>query len=188
MNLFPLTPEIAMSKLYFTLSAVLAVAFLSASIGCGTSSTAPQSNSAPSADGAAFRLSSEPADAKGVKAAKEEIKDEEEVVMVGRIGGDTNPWIEGQAAFLIVDSALKPCNETGDEGCPTPWDYCCDAGDLPANKVMVKVVDGNGKTVATDARKLLGLKELQTVVVRGRAKRDEAGNVTVLADGVFVRN
>ncbi len=53
---------------------------------------------------------------------------------------------------------------------------------------MVKVVDDGGKTVATDARKLLGLKELQTVVVRGRAKRDEAGNVTVLADGIFVRN
>ncbi len=52
---------------------------------------------------------------------------------------------------------------------------------------MVKVVDTSGKTVATDARKLLGLKELQTVVVRGKAKRDEIGNLTVLADGIFVR-
>ena len=39
-----------------------------------------------------------------------------------------------------------------------------------------------------DARKLLGVKELQTVVVRGRAKRDEAGNVIVLADGLHVRS
>jgi len=53
---------------------------------------------------------------------------------------------------------------------------------------MVKVVDATGKSVGTDARKLLGLKELLTVVVHGRAKRDEAGNLTVLADGVFVRN
>lgn len=176
-----------MSKLYFTLCSVFAVAALSVA-GCGGSSTAPPSSSAPSAEGATYRLSSEPVDAKSVKAAKEAIKDEEEVVMVGRIGGDTNPWIEGQAAFLIVDSALKPCNEQGDDGCPTPWDYCCDAGDLAANKAMVKVVDDGGKTVATDARQLLGLKELQTVVVRGRAKRDEAGNLTVLADGIFVRN
>lgn len=175
-----------MSKLHFTLCSVVAVTILSVTVGCGTSSTAPPTNSAPSAEGAAYRLSSEPADAKGVKAAKEVTKDEEEVVMVGRIGGDVNPWIEGQAAFLLVDPSLKPCS--ADEGCPTPWDYCCDAGDLPANKAMVKVVDGSGKTVATDARKLLGLKELQTVVVRGRAKRDEAGNLTVLADGVFVRN
>jgi hypothetical protein len=123
-----------------------------------------------------------------VKAAKEAAKDQDEIVMVGRIGGDVNPWIEGQAAFLIVDSALKPCNEKDDDACPTPWDYCCDVDDLPANKAMVKVVDAGGKTVATDARTLLGLKELQTVVVRGRAQRDEAGNLTVLADGVFVRN
>jgi hypothetical protein len=174
-----------MSKLHYTWCSVVAVA-VTAFVGCGTSSTSPAANSAASAEGAAYRLSAEPAAAQGVKAAKEAAKNQDEIVMVGRIGGDTNPWIEGQAAFLIVDSALKPCSE--DEGCPTPWDYCCDAGDLPANKAMVKVVDGSGQTVATDARKLLGLKELQTVVVHGRAKRDEAGNLTVLADGVFVRN
>lgn len=177
-----------MSKLHFTWCSVVTVMVLSVSAGCGTSSTAPPSSSAPSAEGAAYRLSSEPADARGVKAAKQATKDEEEVIIVGRIGGDVNPWIEGQAAFLVVDSGLKPCNEIEGDSCPTPWDYCCDVADLPANKAMVKVVDGSGKTVATDARKLLGLKELQTVVVRGRAKRDEAGNLTVLADGVFVRN
>ena len=99
-----------------------------------------------------------------------------------------NPWIEGQAAFLVVDTSLKPCNEMHDDGCKTPWDYCCDAGDLPANKAMVKIVNPSGNPVASDARKLLGVKELQTVVVHGVAKRDEAGNLTVLADGVFVRN
>jgi hypothetical protein len=109
------------------------------------------------------------------------------LTLVGRIGGDVNPWIEGQAAFLVVDSALKPCNEKDDDGCKTPWDYCCDVNDLPAHRAMVKVVDASGKTVATDAKKLLGIKELQTVVIHGRAKRDEAGNLTVLADGVFVR-
>lgn len=40
---------------------------------------------------------------------------------------------------------------------------------------MVKVVDSSGKPLATDARKLLGLKELQTVVVHGVAKRDDTG-------------
>ena len=152
--------------------------------GCGTSTPSPVT-SGPSAEGADYLLASEPAAAKGVKDVRAEAKDAEAVTLVGRIGGDTNPWIEGQAAFLVVDSALKPCDEK--EGCPTPWDYCCDAGDLPANKAMVKIVDSSGNTVATDARKLLGLKELQTVVVHGKAKRDEAGNLTVLADGIFVR-
>lgn len=175
-----------MSKLHFTL-VITMIASLAGLAGCGSTATSPSSD-VPSAEGAAYRLAEEPAAAKGVKEAKEASKDGEDVTLVGRIGGDTNPWIEGQAAFLIVDPALKPCNEKDDDACPTPWDYCCDAGDLPANKAMVKVVDSSGKTVATDARKLLGLKELQTVVVQGKAKRDEAGNLTVLAEGVFVRN
>ena len=41
--------------------------------------------------------------------------------------------------------------------------------------------------VETDARKLFDVKELQTVVVRGKAKRDDKGNLTVLASSVFVR-
>jgi hypothetical protein len=51
----------------------------------------------------------------------------------------------------------------------------------------VKVVDGDGQTVKGDARQLLGLKELNTVVVKGRARRDEAGNLTVLASGLYRR-
>lgn len=153
--------------------------------GCGKSSV-PQDAAAPSAEGAAYRLATEPAGAKGVKEARAEAKNEEEITVVGRIGGEANPWVEGQAAFVVMDSFLKPCG--ADEGCPTPWDCCCDPNLSPETKAMVKIVDASGKTVAQDAKSLLGLKELQTVVVHGRAKRDESGNLTVLADGVFVRN
>ena len=149
--------------------------------GCGQSKPGPSA-----AANSPYRLAAEPAGAKGVKLARKDAKDSEEVTLVGRIGGDAKPWVDGQAAFLIVDSALEPCKD--DEGCPTPWDYCCSMDLLPENKAMVKVVDSSGKTVATDARELLGVKELQTVVVHGRAKRDEGGNLTVLADGIFVRN
>lgn len=149
--------------------------------GCGQSKTGSST-----AVNSPYRLATEPAGAKGVKLARKDAKDADEVTLVGRIGGDANPWIQGQAAFLIVDSELKPCAD--DEGCPTPWDYCCSMDLLPENKAMVKIVDGSGKTVATDARELLGVKELQTVVVHGRAKKDEGGNLTILADGIFVRN
>ena len=50
-----------------------------------------------------------------------------------------------------------------------------------------KFVDEQGQTVAVDARELLGLKESQMVVVQGKAKRDEQGNLTVLAEGLYVR-
>ncbi len=38
-----------------------------------------------------------------------------------------------------------------------------------------------------DARELLKVKELSTVVVKGKAKRDDAGNLTILASGVYVK-
>ncbi len=168
----------------YKLSALLLIA-AAAITGCGSQATT--SNDKPSAEGAAYRLSSEPSDAKGVKAVREAAQNDEEVTLVGRIGGDTSPWIDGQAAFLIVDPALKPCNEKDDDACEAPWDYCCDTDLLPSHRAMVKIVDKNGKTVATDARKLLGIKELQTVIVHGKAKRDDAGNLTVLADGIYVK-
>ena len=80
-----------------------------------------------------------------------------------------------------------PCSERENDTCKTPWDYCCDTDRLPAGTAVVKVVDDDGKTVALDAKAAMGMKELQTIVVKGKAKRDEAGNLVVLAPAVFVK-
>lgn len=154
-------------------------------VGCGGGTTALPTASGPSAEGAKYVLAAEPADAKGVKQLKADAKDGDEIVIEGRIGGDEKPWIDGQAAFMVVDNSLSPCS--AEEKCPTPWDYCCSLNELPGCKALVKIVDANGKTVASDAKTLLGVKELTTVVIKGKAKKDEAGNLTVLASGVFVR-
>ncbi|MEN6496173.1 MAG: hypothetical protein ABFD16_17975 [Thermoguttaceae bacterium] len=153
-------------------------------VGCGRVSDSPAAgsgNGAATVANSTYRLASEPAGAQDVKLARTSAKDNDEVVVVGRIGGDANPWIDGMAAFTIVDLSLKPCE---DGACGNPY---CDADDLPTSKAMVKVVDGEGSVVPTESRQLLGVKELQTVVVRGKAKRDEAGNLTILASGIFVR-
>jgi hypothetical protein len=98
-----------------------------------------------------------------------------------------DPWVEGRAAFSIVDQTLIPCSERPGDSCTTPWDYCCDTDRLPQSLATIKFVDGQGKTLSTDARKLLGVKELQIVVVKGKAKRDDAGNLTVVATGLFAK-
>ena len=165
---------------------LIALCGIALATGC-TKPAAPPAAAGPAAEGKKFLLAAEPAGAVGVKQAKTDSKDADEVTLVGRIGGAEDPWVKGQAAFMIVDTALKPCNEQDDEGCPTPWDYCCDTDDLPANKALIKLVDASGKTIGTDARELLGVKELQTIVVHGKAKRDEVNNLTVLAESVFVR-
>ena len=132
-------------------------------------------------------LATEPAGAKTVIEARKAVKDGEEIVVVGRIGGAVDPWVEGRAAFSIVDQTLIPCSERPGDSCTTPWDYCCDTDRLPTSLATIKFVDEQGKTVAEDARKLLGVKELQTVVVQGKAKRDDPGNLTVLGTGLFVK-
>ena len=158
-------------------------------VGCGQTQTVPapqasQASGGPSAAAKDILLTEEPADAKPVADAREAAEDGVEVTVLGRIGGGMNPWVEGRAAFTIVDPKLEYCQPG--EGCPTPWDYCCKTDQLPGNRAMIKVVNAAGETVEEDARKLLGVKELQTVVVKGKAKRDEAGNLTVLAEHVFV--
>ena len=163
----------------------LFLAALALAAGCSRpdapSETPPQSPSK-------HLLSTEPAGAQSVAEVRKSAAGEEHVVVVGRIGGDANPWVDGIAAFLITDTSLTPCNERPGDNCRTPWDYCCDLDVLKDLKVMVKLVDADGQPLGTDARTLLNLEELQTVVVRGRARRDEAGNLTILATGVFVRS
>lgn len=154
-------------------------------LGCGDGGGAAATKTA--VDGSRYLLKAEPDGAQAVVAAREQVRDGDEIVLLGRIGGSTDPWIEGRAAFSVVDPSVTACNEIPGDKCPTPWDYCCRTAELPKAKALVKIVDERGDLVAEDARTLLALEELQTVVVRGKAQRDDAGNLTVLATGIFVR-
>ena len=133
-----------------------------------------------------FLLEKEPKGALDVVAVRKAAKDQQDVVVVGRIGGRKNPWVKGFAAFPIVDRKLTPCSEIEGDTCKTPWDYCCEAN-LPQATVLVLFVDENGKMIKKDARALLHVKELQTVVVKGKARRDKAGNVTIMASKLHIR-
>jgi hypothetical protein len=133
-----------------------------------------------------YFLEEEPEESQGVVAVRQDAKHGEDVVIVGRIGGRANPWIKGAAAFSIVDPAVVACNEIPGDRCETPWDFCCEAN-LPQKTVLVMFLDDAGKVLKKDARELLKLEELQTVVIQGKVKRDAEGNVTILAARIFVR-
>jgi hypothetical protein len=154
----------------------------------GPTNTETTNAPAPAIDGSKYLLTEEPSDVATVIEAREKSQDGEDIVLVGRIGGSVNPWVEGRAAFSIVDPTLKACSDIPGDECKIPWDYCCETQKLPTSTALVKFVDEDGRPLKADARELLSLKELQTVVVRGKAKRDEAGNLTVLASGLFVRD
>ena len=160
-------------------------AMIVAAVGC-TQESAEQS-SASSVDGAKFTLSDEPEGAKEVIQVREDAEDGDDVVIVGRIGGGENPWIDDRAAFTIVDNSLRACSDIPGDNCDKPWDYCCATDKLPTSTALVKVVDENGKLVQADARQLLNVEELSTVIVKGKAKRDDDGNLTVLASGIYIK-
>src|SRR3954452_6010279 len=86
--------------------------------GCSQSPDAPPTKSvtaAPAADGTKYVLAQEPADAKGVKDLRAAAKDGDDVVLVGRIGGNVQPWIKGRAGFWVIDTSFVPCNERPDD-------------------------------------------------------------------------
>lgn len=151
-----------------------------AATGCMDSSASGPLATSP----AKHQLSSEPAGALEVLDAKDQAKDGEPIVVIGRIGGGLEPWIDGRAAFLLVDTRILPSCEEGEqckEGCPD-----C-SREMLAASTMVKFLGDDGKVLPVDARTLLGVKEQETVVIRGIASRDKAGNVSIAADGIYFR-
>jgi hypothetical protein len=142
---------------------------------------------AVSFDSSKYILNEEPDGAVGVIAARESAQNGEPIVVVGRIGGATNPWVEGRAAFVLLDaSMLIVSNGTDSTSREICMDDCC-ATERIGCTTLVKIVDQNGRILPADARQLFGVAADDMVVVRGIASRDEHGNFLVLGDGVHVR-
>ena len=153
--------------------------------GCGSSPVVQESDTKVGSGDSQYLADVEPEGALPVGEARKSVMDAQAVTLVGVIGGSSEPFVDGLAAFTIVDAKVPCCS--ADEGCPTPWDYCCTQDQVKGNIATVKIVDDAGKPVADDARKMLNVKELSTVVVQGTARRDDQGNLTVAASKVFVR-
>ena len=172
------------------LSIVMASVVPMAFTGCGGSSSADvnaQVMNPISIDASQYVLADEPDGAIGVIAARESAKNGEPIVVVGRIGGAANPWIDGRAAFMLLDASIAlVANGTESAEGEVCLDDCC-ASARAESTTLVKVVDANGKVLAADARRLLGVAADDMVVVRGKANKDDDGNFVVLADGVHVR-
>jgi hypothetical protein len=167
----------------FVIAGTLVVAF--AASGCSkkdasknTTADLPASNLPDS-----YWLKTAPTGAKPVVEVREKAKTGDQVVVTGIVGGRKQPFTDGAAAFTIVDDSVKKC--TMDE-CETPWDFCCEPPEnLKRSMVIVEFRDG-ASPLKTSARGFHGLDNMKNVVVTGEAKRDDAGNVIVVAKGVFI--
>ena len=153
-------------------------------LGC-QEQTETVSNSSQSPTGTQYLTDVEPANSTPVGDARKSAKDGDSVSLVGHIGGSSEPFVDGIAAFTIVDTKIPYCQP--EENCPKPWDYCCTQNEVKDNIATIKIVNEQGSPVMEHAKQLLGVKELSLVVVEGKAKRDDQGNFSVLASKVFIK-
>jgi hypothetical protein len=103
----------------------------------------------------------------------------EQGVVTGRVAY----VVPGYAAFTLMDLSLPYCGEKNKEdGCKSPWDYCCETKDTRTEHALVVEARGeDGKPLATPV--LPDLRLLDRVTVAGRLVKDEHGNHVLLATG-----
>jgi hypothetical protein len=129
-----------------------------------------------------------PADAKAVTDVKASAKAGDHVVVRGRVGGSRQPFVDGRAVFTIVDASLPTCADHPNDGCKTPWDYCCEPKDkLFANSATIQVRGADGKPLAVDLGRIGRIKAMDRIVVAGVVReKSDAGVLVVEAEAIGV--
>ncbi len=164
-------------------SSILTLVALLPLAGCsGDSANTPNTGipkASPSPAAKAVMLAADPGPGASVFEARE-AGPKDDIVLVGRVRMIT----KGVMAFTLIDEELPYCGEQCKEGCPTPWDYCCETKDtIQANLVAVEARGADGKVIKTEA--LPDLRNLDKVKVKGQLTKDEHGNFALLAQGIY---
>lgn len=176
-------------------------------VAAGTSLSVAKGGTDSAAHRERLRLAQEPKEAQQVLAVQKSLvaartqpkaPETREVVISGQIGGMPNvwpemhpkfPWYEGQASLFLVDSKIAAQFAThAKQHAGGNCTFCQALAEKNANAIaVVNFVDEHGEIIRTDARELLGLKENQTVVVRGKARLLGGAMLVIDADGVYTR-
>ena len=106
-----------------------------------------------------FVLAAAPAGAKDIVAAKATLKEGDEVILHGVVGGTEKPIAETQATVQLIDPTVLTCDKMGMGGeCKTPWDACCHQKEAKEMGMMVLVVDAAGAPLKGSLAGVGGLK------------------------------
>lgn len=185
--------DIQMKTLAIGLGLVVGLGVLVVGVGCKDSAApaAPEKASTEATAGTGIPdgvwLASSPADAKAVADVKKSAAAGQEVVLFGRIGGGRNPFVSGRAMFMLSDRSIPSCNEKHNDGCPTPWDYCCEPKEtVLGGTLTVQIVGTDGKPLKADLEGVHGLKPLAEVVVKGKTV-GTGSEMVIDATGIYVK-
>jgi len=111
----------------------------------------------------------------------------DEIAFEARIGGRPEPFTESAAVFLVADRAILTCDERHGDGCPTPWDFCCEPKDnLLKNMATVQIVDADGRPLRGSAKGSGGLEPQAKIVVVGTVAQIDGPSFVVNATRIYV--
>lgn len=132
-------------------------------------------------------VTEEPAGAKEVGEVKADVAATGEVVLRGRIGGRVETFVKERAIFMLADSRLPTCRDKHGDGCPTPWDYCCEPKEeLLAKTASIQVAGPDGQPLKLGLQGRHGLEPMAEIVISGKiASRD--GTLLINAEKIFVK-
>lgn len=123
-----------------------------------------------------------------------------EVLVVGQIGGLTNPWESTQpdypfgkneAMFFLADpGAVAELEASGHVHAPGEECAFCAAHAAETSEMlaMVRFLGDRGKVLPIEIQQLVDVKSQDTVVVKGTARIIEGGMMVIDAVGIYVRN
>ena len=162
-----------------TIAATGAVLLMS---GCDATSSEPAAQAETTTQADAWVLTSVPEGAVSITEAKATAKEGDQVIIKGRIGGRMTPISADSPVFLIVDLELEYCGQFDDDGCPTPWDYCCETPNtITTNSATVQIM-GDGAIDPISA----GLNPLDEIVLIGTVgPRPDSQVLTIKTTGIY---
>jgi hypothetical protein len=119
-----------------------------------------------------------------VSKARQVAQEGKPIVIAGRIGGTASPFAQNRAIFLLADNRLPLCQE----GCATPWDYCCETRQtIISNLATVQVIDQQGRAVKVGLHGLNGLVPAAEIVVRGTVAKAGKNLLVLNAQNIYVK-
>lgn len=138
----------------------------------------------------ALFLDKAPDGAVELAAARKSAKPGDEVVVRGRIAGQTEPLAANRAILTLLDAAVTTCDKMPGDSCATPWDACCEPREsLQANTATIQVVDAAGRPLKTTLRGVNGIEPLKELLVVGKVKDGgDANSFVIDATRIYVKS
>ena len=135
-------------------------------------------------------LTAAPQDVQSITDLKANAKEGDEVVLKAVIGGRKDVFVANRAVMTVIGTDVTNGCLSEDDGCTTPWDYCCAPPEqLLEHLATVQILGPDARPLAVDLNRVGRLKPLTTVVIRGTVgPRTDPSSLVINATGIFVKH